>query len=344
MQPTPQPFRKCHLQILRSLYDGNKALNRHGDGDHNLLLLGGAVTVDESNSNTNRSNDTDVSTPNKTSSEVPVDSEIWSLIERFLLRRMDYRPHKERQIHWANVHAEAQSRLDHVSSVASSAGAIVEEDKKLPMQRSSSLTPRTPLFTISGRGGSSLTPNLSLTPTSSNRNPTHHTKSLSQNDRELASTIPSWNFIGQMLQRRSRLCIQSCTSFRSQPFLAQLRDEAEMRCKVLEGVLQKLKTGITLGEDDNSNNDGNTKREGSMIANPVGKRRKSEVGVGSIHQSSDVPSSLGHFFSNKNIHTTNNGIDDETNQFDEESIMEAQMKLCLWSSLLSSVKEIVDEN
>mmetsp|Transcript_505 Transcript_505/g.1121 ORF Transcript_505/g.1121 Transcript_505/m.1121 type:complete len:354 (+) Transcript_505:256-1317(+) len=344
---TIQPFRKCHLQILRSLYvgqDGDTAQEHQGDG----TSLGAAINdgdgigngenerSEETNNNAETkhgckemSNDTEGAAMDKDNdSEGLVGSEIWDLIERFLQRRMEYPPHKERQIHWTEINAEAQSRLDHLVSITSS----VEEEKILPMQsRSSSLTPRTPLFSVSGRG--SMTPSMSLTPQSSNRN----APKLSQKEREMAITIPAWNIINQMLQRRSKLCTNSCQSFRSQPYLARLRNEADMRCNILERVMERLKVG-TSGKHQNEK-----KREGTTIRIPLGKRQKLEIDV----TRPTIPSSLGHFFSNEYSSTlTRNDRDarDDEICLDEDSIMETQMKLCLWSSLLSSVKEIVDES
>ena len=101
-----------------------------------------------------------------------------------------------------------------------------------------------------------------------------------------------------------------------------------MRCKILESVLKRLKLGV------GKHHHNEKKREGLMMLNPVWKRQK--LGM-------DGTSSLGHFFTNKCSESTRADLDDECKR-DEDSIMENQMKLCLWSSLLSSVKEIVDES
>eukprot|EP00581_Thalassiosira_minuscula_P005852 CAMPEP_0183746880 /NCGR_PEP_ID=MMETSP0737-20130205/66979_1 /TAXON_ID=385413 /ORGANISM="Thalassiosira miniscula, Strain CCMP1093" /LENGTH=345 /DNA_ID=CAMNT_0025982587 /DNA_START=64 /DNA_END=1101 /DNA_ORIENTATION=+ len=342
MRPS-QPFRKCHLQILRSLYVGQvKDATRECQSDR--AMLGAAINVDivvEKNGAFERKkaiNDiTSVGSKNNIEGAVVesdnvtegiAGSEIWDLIELFLKRRTEYRPHKERQIHWAKINAEAHDRLNHLTTIAP-----VEEEKALPTQRSSSLTPRTPLFSVSGRAGAKSPNNLSLTPQSSNRN---SAPKLSQDERELASTIPAWKLINQVLQRRSKLCTNSCESFRSQPFLAKLRNEAEMRCSVLERALKRLKEGSTPFEKQKHIE---KKREGSEMINGMGKRRKlSRAGA----TKPTIPSSLGHFFSDEYTGLKRNGFDDEC-LVDEEAIMETEMKLCLWSSLLSSVKEIVDE-
>jgi len=80
---------------------------------------------------------------------------------------------------------------------------------------------------------------------------------------------------------------------------------------------------------------GNKREKSSM--NPVGKRQK----LGMEGTQPTIPSSLGHFFSEKYSELAQSDLDEI--HYDEESIMETQMKLCLWSSLLLSVREIVDE-
>ncbi|KAL7545836.1 hypothetical protein ACHAWF_009193 [Thalassiosira exigua] len=329
-----QPFRKCHLQILRSLYDGDG----DGDGDGGAAPErqnvaderadgsgdGGGVGEGEPPSIV----ETGDELPANGDFEGPVRDEIWDLVDTFLRRRDGYGPLKEQRVHWTRVHGEARTRLDRLLATTSSR----EEEAKpsLQLQRSSSLTPRTPLFVASGRG-SVATPSLSLqslTPPSSNRH--GHAGRLSQGEREAAGAVPSWHFVRRMLQRRSDLCAESCRSFRSQPFLGRLRDEAEARCGTLEGALKRLKLGRGTEKQDGK------KRGGATMNSPACKRLKSGV-------DHSTPSSLGHFFSSGTPKLTTAQLNDECDH-DEEAIMETQMKLCLWSSLLASVKEIVDEN
>ena len=371
---TMQPFRKCHLQILRSLYDDGQiagsdveTIDRHQDGgeksankslmihdededvDNSTVDDGGSEMSDDANvkeeGELNKKVNNDVSS-GYAAEESPVGNEVWVLIDQFLKRRSEYHPYKERSNHWSKVNDEAKSRIEHLSSISS---FMMEEEEKKPLpsilsRARQSLTPRTPtLFSMMGRGTGALGTNLSLTPQSSNRNANNDNK-LSQNDIELVSSIPSWNLINQMLQRRSRLCTESCHSFRSQPFLTQLHDEAQMRCNVLKGVLQKLKMEEVVGSNKHVA-ENNKKREGlAMMMNPARKRQRLEGGTART-------SSLCQFFSSgKSTLESTTGISDDGN-YDKQScednndaIMEAQMKLCLWSSLLSSVKEITDES
>ncbi|KAL3770928.1 hypothetical protein ACHAW5_006803 [Stephanodiscus triporus] len=331
-------FRKCHLQILRSLYDSQ---GDQGDGDQPSIisaLLGGGNGANESSNggdcgrgeNGNEGNgDAAKSNPdalediitnerenksdrhaagNDNASESPVDSGVWVLIERFLRHQKEYRPHEQRQLHWSKVNAEAKSRLDHLLSKS------VEEDDFRPFQSRSSLTPRATMFSMSGRG--SMTSNLSF-PTS-------------QSDLDVASAIPSWNFINQMLQRRSRICNQSCQSYRSQPFLVELRNEAQMRCEILETVLANLKTG----ERKNNGRD----KDGSTAYHLAGKRRKLEMDA----NQPTTPSLFYHLCSSKYTDSAKTNLDVECD-CDEEYIVETKMKIHLWSSLLSSLKTMVDD-
>ena len=366
---TTQPFRKCHLQILRSLYDGqvagndivaiecqddgeksaNKSLMDDEDQDVNNSTDDAGSDIMSDDANAQEEGELEKSVNNDVSSghvveESPVGNEVWVLIDQFLKRRSDYHPYKERLNHWSKVNDEAKSRIEHLSSISSS---MEEEEKPLPSILSrarKSLTPRTPkLFSLMGRGTTNSLRNLSLTPQSSNRNANNGNK-LSQNDIELVGSIPSWNLINQMLQRRSQLCTESCQLFRSQPFLTQLHDEAEMRCNVLKGVLQNLKIGKVVGSNTHGT-ENKKKREGIAMMNPVRKRQRLDGGTA-------VASSLSHFFSSskRTLESPTTDISDDGNhdkqsgEDNNDAIMEAQMKLCLWSSLLSSVKEITDES
>ncbi|KAL9183839.1 hypothetical protein ACHAXT_004695 [Thalassiosira profunda] len=323
------PFRKCHLQILRSLYDGASAPDRGSEGEEPEPSGG-----DNEDANARCTGDGDGDNLEETgapaggegdaSTEGPVDGETWDLIAQFLWRRAEYRPHRDRQVHWANVSAAAQSRLDRLLSVTSA-----DMDARTIAQRTSSLTPRTPsVFSAAGRGARS--PAMSLTPLSSNKK---RAPKLTQGEREAASALPSWTFIHNMLQRRSKICTQSCEDYRSQPFLTELREEAEMRCTALGKVLMQLQTG---GGAQRRNE---KKREGDAFLEVAGKRQKV------IAVQPTVPSSLGQHLPSRTISApgaaaldSNEGSGDS-----EDLIMETQMKLCLWSSLLSSVKEVVEE-
>ena len=336
------PFRKCHLQILRSLYD---CKGGQGDGDSNSsALLGDAVGANDGSNgggggrgengnegngdaagsstsdameigeaNVKREKSDRDAAGNDNVNESPVCSGVWVLIDRFLQQRKEYRPHEQRHLHWLKVNAEAKSRLDHLLSMSSS----VEEDDIRPSQSRLSLTPRTPIFSMSRRGSTS---NLSLTPLSSNRNPPRS----SQSDRDVASAIPSWNLINQMVRRRSRLCNRSCQSFRSQPFLAELQNEAQMRCEVLETVLVNLNTGKRK----------NNARE-AMIHLLSGKRQKLGMDVYEL----TAPSLFGHLCSSKYSESVKTDLDAEGDCY-EDYIVETKMKIHLWSSLLLSLKEI----
>jgi len=253
---------------------------------------------------------------NENVNESPVCSGVWVLIERFLQQQKEYRPHEQRHLHWLKVNDEAKSRLDHLLSMSSS----VEEDDIRPSQSRLSLTPRAPIFSMSGRGSTS---NLSLTPLGSNRNPPRS----SQSERDVASAIPSWNLINQLVQRRSRLCNRSCQSFRSQPFLAELQNEAQMRCEVLETVLVNLNMGKRK----------NNAREtyGSTIHLLAGKRQKLGMDVNEL----TAPSLFGHLCSGKCSESVKTYLDAECD-CDEDYIVETKMKIHLWSLLLSSLKEI----
>ena len=336
---TTQPFRKCHLTILRSLYD---------DGQECGTDTGETNKEEDMNTDDKqKDHDAPSSTNNSEASgnshmdvmeeeEGIVSNDVWNLIEQYLQRRNDYLPHKQLQSHWTNINNEAKSRIEYISSISK----CIEDDEKLSIRGRSSLTPRgsTPMFSITGRG--SLAPtSLHLTPQSSNKNKSTSNE-LSRIDIELASSIPSWNLINSMLDRRKELCTESCKSFRKQPFLTKVHDEATKRCKVLEEVLQNTKMGAG-SNDKRKIND--KKREGPRGVAGVTKRQK--VGVQSR------PSLLGSFLNDHcsdedkvadvDGNVTEQTCDEEEN--DEDS-MKAKMKLVLWSALLKSVKEITDES
>ena len=350
-------FGRCHLQILRSLYEG-----QHDDEEQAPSLLGGGndtscnaiddgIMGGESNSsipdiidapptqdivkgksgakleNTSRQNhDHDgVGNDNVSFEELPIRSEVWDLIELFLQHRMNYRPHKQRQLHWSKISTEAKSRIDNLLSSSSVAG---EEEEGTTNNRTVLTTPRTPMFTVIRRGSTTTPHQSSLTPQSSNRN-NNPTKTSQSSDRDgiaSSSAIPSWNFINHMVQRRSRLCTQSCQSFRSMPFLDKLQSEANMRCKTLGMALVDLKMGKR-----------KNKRErvvhGLTADHNDGKRRKIEL---SKHPM--TPSLFEHLRSHEYVISNQSSASD----YDEDFIVKMKMKYQLWTSLLSSLKEIVD--
>lgn len=262
-------------------------------------------------------------------SDIPVDPEIWSLIERFLLLRAQYRPHKAHQLQWTKVYAESNNRLKYTLSAISSIDKEGGHNAPLMLKPSaSSLTPRTPLFGTNGRSGS-ITPSLSLTPVSSNRNnATKPTVYYNNRVGKVAATLPAWNFIHQMLHRRCRQSMQSCTSFRSQPFLTTILKEAEMRCILLKKTLH-FHNSTQQQNHHHSNRHGN-------------KRRKLEP-VPELRPAATSTSSLGNIFTTKysnaslEIRHDADANDDEHEDFTTR----AHMKFHLWACLLSSVKEIV---
>ena len=332
------------FQILRSLYDGSGQESSTTD-------TGGTNKEEDTNtddkqkdhdapSSTNNSEASGNSHMNVIENDGTVSNDVWNLIEQYLQRRNDYLPHKRLQSHWTNINNEAKSRIEYISSISK----CIEDDEKLSSRGISSLTPRgsTPMFSITGRG--SLAPtSLHLTPQSSNKNKSTSNE-LSQNDIELASSIPSWNLINSMLGRHEELCTESCKSFRTQPFLTKVHDEAAKRCTILEELLQSMKMG---GGSNNKRKIDDKKREGPRgVANQVGKRQKIEV---------SRPSLLGSFLNDQCLDEVNvadvggnatehQTCNEEEGNDDEDSIMKAKMKLVLWSALLKSVKEIIVES
>ncbi|KAL3761017.1 hypothetical protein ACHAWU_001806 [Discostella pseudostelligera] len=335
--PTPshsQPFRKCHLHVLRSLYASQDESNAHdrrhrasspSSNEYGVERTGtddNALTKEDIASEvaTEDNSDQNEAEHNVYDTEIPVRTEIWSHIERFLHLRAQYRPHKERQLHWSKVYAESNSRLDSILSTACSTSK--QDGHNVPLTSKSSLTPRTPLFGTTGRSGS-LTPSHSLTPVSSNRhNNATKTRGVNYDNRgggELVTTLPAWNFINQMLHRHTRQSMQSCTLFRSQPCLTILQEEAEKRCNLLQKML---------------------KRRSSMqrLQQPAGKRRKLEKAAEfeRTTNSTIASSSLGNFILSK---YSNAGLGIEFGaEEDEDFLTCAQMKFHLWTILLSSVR------
>ena len=275
---TTQPFQTTHLRILRSLYDyggqeisttdtggTNKEEDTNTDDKQKDHDAPSSINIEDKKQGDINEADENSDMDDVIENDDTVSNDVWNLIEQYLQRRNDYLPHKQLQSHWTNINNEAKSRIEYISSISK---CIEEEEKP-------SSTGRTPMFSIMGRG--SLAPtSLHLTPQSSNKNKSTSNE-LSQNDIELASSIPSWNLINSMIGRRKELCTKSCESFRKQPFLTKVHDEATKRCKVLEGVLHSMKMGVG---STNKRKINDKKREGSPgVTSQVGKRQK--LGVSS---------------------------------------------------------------
>jgi hypothetical protein len=350
-------FGRCHLQILRSLYEGQRDDNEEnapsllGGGDNSSCnAIDDGIMGGESNSSipdiidapptqdivegksgtkledTSRQNhDHDgVVNDNVSFEERPVRSEVWDLIELFLQHRMDYRPHRQRQLHWSRISKEAKSRIDNLLSSSSVAG---EEEEGTTNNRTVVTTPRTPMFTVIRRGSTTTPHQSSLTPQSSNRN-NNPPKTSQSSDRDgiaSSSAIPSWNFINHMVQRRSQLCTQSCQSFRSMPFLDKLQSEANMRCKTLRTALVNLKMGKRKNKRERD-------IDGVTADHNDRKRRKFET------SKQPTPSLFEHLRSHEYVLSNQSSACD----YDEDCIVKMKMKYQLWTSLLSSLKEIVD--
>lgn len=314
-------------------------------------------------------------------SESPVPSEIWTLIHKFLQQRNKYYPLKQRQLHWNQLNTEAQSRLDYLMSISSEIEGrynLKQQPQTLSKRRrvGMSMTPHTPMFSVTKRSSGG-TPGMSLTPLSSNRkSQSQHSFMDDEFDEQIAS-IPSWNFINGMLQRRARLCTVSCEAFKEQPFLTKLNEECEERCRVLEGVLGRLGGqrggGQTGGGEDCTGADElrgaveegkeasqqsrNSERRKENHTNDdaldsATKRQKLDANIASLSSTTQPQSttSSGYYFfkdyysKDENYATLlaatpKNDIDDDMKDY----MVETQIKLCLWSSLLTSVKEIVDK-
>ncbi len=362
-----QPFLKCHLQILRSLYYASGREGQGIAGGHPLLCHRRSSATngtdycpgkDDEQHKEDRTNDnamtkdditcgglTDRNDMKKSNheSETPVDTEIWSLIERFLQLRAQYRPHKERQLHWSKSYAESNSRLESIMLTTSSCNKSKQDGHHVPSTSKSSLTtPRTTLFATYSRSGSvnALTPSLSLTPVSSNRSKGTKSRANNEDHRggDLVATLPAWNFIHQMLHRRSQLSMKSCESFRSQPFLSILQKEAEMRCNLLQTILGEYRNSVQHHHLEHYENG-----QGLVLQIRAGKRRKLEHSTDFQSTTGTRPSSLKKIIlSTYSNHSLESDYDNYSNaDEDEDFITCAQMKFHLWASLLSSVWEII---
>lgn len=368
-----QPFHLCHLQILRSLYATNDRNNKQSDAEKSNILdhhrrTFSICTSENTNGNgcsgddkhgKDKLDDSDITEENNLSqsapepedvprrnaekihvhdSENPVGDEMWDLIERFLHLRAQYRPHKERQLHWSKIYAESNSRLSSLVATTSSYISNSKQDGHIPLTSKSSATPRTPIFFFNhGHSGSNTvqTPSLSLTPVSSNRNTTSKLKNDDERHGELVTTLPAWNFIHQMLHRHSKRSMQSCTMFRSQLLLATLQKEAELRCDWLQNT---IKFSVALQHQQQYIYFG--KRNGLTQHMHVDKRRKLE----SMTYSEPTTFTLGNFILSEKFIDGPGSYCDIDAYSDEDYITCAKMKLQLWKSLLSSVAEIVDED
>lgn len=315
-----QSFQRCHLQILRSLYnddDDGGCGRRSEKGINDNCIEQDHTDGNDTNENINYSE-----------KEGPVSSEVWELIDRFLQQRREYLPQLQRQMHWNEIVAEASSRRNHVISKS-----FEEEQQQVALSRAPSLTPRNLAFSAVKRRSLS-TPNnhnnLSLTPVTNNRNAM--TSRSNNNSHGLTEvSIPSWNFISRMVKQRQEACTKSCDAFRSEPFLQSLLHEAKARCKVLEVSLQSLKDGIAVNIDHNGKKRGCTATFCSAT-----KRVKFE----------DIPpemcvTGISFFERSEPLHEM---IDpDECNQINySDSSMQRQIKLNLWMSLSKSVEDIID--
>lgn len=310
-------FQRCHLQILRSLYndDGSSSSSeervRLDDEDNEQDHTDGKETDDK---------------VIDSEGEIPVSNEIWELIDRFLQQRREYLPQLQRQMHWNEIYTEASSRRDHFISMSSEE----EQHQQASLSRAPSLTPKHLAFSAMKR--STLSPanshmTLSLTPLTNNRN----TMGNNINSHGLSEvSIPSWNFIIRMVQNRQDACTKSCDAFRSEPFLQSLLGEAKARCKVLEVSLQALKKKNEIAADTDLNV---KKRDSRAPASPSAKRvkfdeDKSFSGISFFKRRDPIPEQVD---------------DDESSQAkNSDSIMQNEVKLNLWLSLSKSVEKIID--
>lgn len=315
-QRQQQLFQRCHLQILRSLYNDEDGSSSEDKLDDKQDHTDGKETDDK---------------VTDSESESPVSSEIWELIDRFLRQRREYLPQLQRKMHWNEIYEEASSRRDHFISMSSE-----EEQHQASLSRAPSLTPRNLAFSAMKR--SSLSPansrmTLSLTPLTNNRNTMGNI-----NSHGLCEvSIPSWNFISRMVQNRQDSCTKSCDAFRSEPFLQSLLDEAKARCKMLEISLQALKKKNEIAADTD-HNIGN-KRDSTAPTSPAAKRVKFD----SCDAFEDKCVTGISFFKRRDPIPEPVYGGDKTNQAkNSDSIMQNQIKLNLWLSLTKSVEEIID--
>jgi hypothetical protein len=110
------------------------------------------------------------------------------------------------------------------------------------------------------------------------------------------------------------------------PFLDKLQSEANMRCKTLGKALVDLKMG-------KRKNNRERVVHGLTADHNDGKRRKIET---SKHPM--TPSLFEHLRSHEYVISNQSSACN----YDEDFIVKMKMKFQLWTSLLSSLKEIVD--
>jgi hypothetical protein len=276
-----------------------------------------------------------------------VNDRVWTLIEKFLNCRYDYRPIEARGSHWSRVEDEARSRLDRLLPSTSCHSVDMDDVDPRPLQsRSSSLTtPRggtVKLSCSSVKRRGSATTNLSLTPLSSNVK-SERSSSRSRNDDaeidDVSGVISSWNFIYRMVRDRSMACARSRESHRSQSFLVEIRTEAEMRCRILKTILLNLSAGKQCTNIEGEGGDGST---ATMPSHPSGKRRKLDTDVNRSY-SMAPPSLFGHSHPTTLLYAESSAMTDAVHDRDEDYRTDAtMMKFHLWSSLLTSLKEIID--
>ncbi len=317
-----QFFQRCHLQILRSLYNDDDGGGGGGSSSEKGI---DDSAIDNTDGNEANEKVTD------SGEEGPVSSEIWELIDRFLQQRREYLPQLQRQIHWNEIFAEASSRRNHFISI-SSEEEEEQHQQQASLYRAPSLIPRNLAFSAVKRRSLS-TPNnhinLSLTPLTNNRNAMTSRSNIQSHELSEVS-IPSWNFISRMVKQRQDACTKSCDAFRSEPFLQSLLHEAKARCKVLEVSLQALKDEMAA----NINHSGK-KRVSTAPSGPAAKRVKFEdiaqemcvTAISFFERSEPLPKSIDP---------------NESNQIKySDSIMQNQIKLNLWLSLSKSVEKIM---
>lgn len=287
-------FHQCHLDVLHSLYDGNLS-KEVPDAADEILSEGGSSLKDIQSKPTGDKLD---QMTNANTEEAIITDKTWSLIQQFINRRSNYLPQKYRQIHWAQIQTESQSRLDNLLSISSE----LQETKNQKRKQTPS---RTPLLKMMNRP----TTPLSLTPVSSNKKDISYVHE---------GQITSWTFINSVVQKRARLCTSSCEEFRAQSFLRELYDICDARVNILKEKMEQIKLRRSQDDSDNS---------------PITNFQK-------------MNESKRYFFRDYHsldAHTSDARLSGCESSKDEELIRSIQIKLCLWSNLLASVREIFDE-
>ena len=232
-----------------------------------------------------------------------VSNDTWELLEEFLGRRDEYRPYRERASHWSAISDEAASRLEELENESTTDHV----PQSRPQSRRGTLPPRTPLFSSS----------MSLTPLSSNRKDSEHCA-------VTETAVPAWNFINHMLTERSKIVDNDCKKFRSERFLTELCSESEQRVQ----QLKKAYLNLVRGSSSSSNDAIGVSLDDSK--GPKRARSKSSL--------------LVNNFPVANAETSRSEEDPSMSTINEkDSATILHHKLWLWSLLLSSVKDIVNE-